>query len=330
MPPLQAPFALTHADRTVVVGSCFSEHIGERLRAHKFSVLINPFGIVYNPASMAQQLERLLDGEADFSEALFQYQGLWNSWEHHGRFSHPERHTFEQQLYAAHCQAAAFATAANRLFLTLGTAHAFALRHSGRIVANNHKAPAAWFDERRLSVEHTVSALAAALEKWKKARPDLEVLLTVSPVRHLRHGLVENQRTKAVLLLACEQLCAQHPFVHYFPAYELLLDDLRDYRFYAADMVHPSDVAIDYIWDYFAQAFFPPATAQLVAQIARIRAAAAHRPFHEHSPEHRAFAQQQCNAIQQLREQYPTLDFSEEWAHFSAYLRPETPETPAP
>ncbi|MCS7035140.1 MAG: GSCFA domain-containing protein [Saprospiraceae bacterium] len=320
LPPSKAPFSLTHADRIVVIGSCFSEHIGERLRAHKFSVLVNPSGILYNPISIARLLERLLEGEPDISEAIFQHQGLWHSWEHHGRFSHPERETFEHQLRATHQRAAAFAASAQRLLLTLGTAHVFALRQSGRIVANNHKAPAAWFDERRLSVAETVSALATALERWKNARPDLNVVLTVSPVRHLRNGLVENQRSKAVLLLACEQLCAQYPFVHYFPAYELMLDDLRDYRFYAADMTHPSDVAVDYIWEHFSQTFFPPQTAQLVADIARIRAAAAHRPFHPDTPEHRAFAQQQYNAIQQLLQQHPTLDFSEELTHFSALL----------
>jgi hypothetical protein len=323
---MSAPFTLTHADRIVVIGSCFAEHIGERLKAHKFSTLVNPSGILYNPVSIAQLLERLLDPEANFSEDAFQYQGLWHSWEHHGRFSHPERQTFEQQLHVAHRQAADFAASANRLFLTLGTAQVFALRTNGRIVANNHKAPADWFEQQRLSVEHTAHRLAAALEAWKTARPDVQIVLTVSPVRHLRNGMVENQRSKAVLLLACEQLCARYPFVHYFPAYELLLDDLRDYRFYAADMVHPSETAVNYIWDYFASAFFPPQTAQLVAQIARIRAAAAHRPFHPDAPEHRAFARQQYDAIRQLLQQHPTLDFSEELAHFSTFLRNETPE----
>ncbi len=323
---MSAPFALTHADRIVVIGSCFAEHIGERLKAHKFSTLVNPSGILYNPISIAQLLKRLLDPKADLSEGVFQHQGLWHSWEHHGRFSHPERQSFEQQIYAAHQQAAAFAACAKYLFLTLGTTQVFALRTSGRIVANNHRAPADWFEQRRLSVEQTVGCLAPAFETWKKARPDLQIVLTVSPVRHLRNGMVENQRSKAVLLLACEQLCAQYPFVHYFPAYELLLDDLRDYRFYAADMVHPSETAVNYIWEYFSNTFFPPHTAQLVAQIARIRTAAAHRPFHPDTAEHRAFARQQCEAIQQLLQQHPTLDFSEELAHFSAFLHGETPK----
>lgn len=326
LPPISAPFALTHPDRTVVIGSCFAEHIGERLKAHKFPTLVNPSGIVYNPVSIAQLLKRLLEPEADFSEGVFQHQGLWHSWEHHGRFSHPDRATFEQQLRTAHQQAAIFAAQANRLIITLGTAHVFALRTNGRIVANNHKAPADWLTQYRLSVAQTTDSLAAAFEAWKTARPDLQIILTVSPVRHLRNGMVENQRSKAVLLLACEQLCAQYPFVHYFPAYELLLDDLRDYRFYAADMVHPSETAVDYIWEYFSKAFFPNHTAQLVAQIARIRAAAAHRPFHPDTPQHRAFAHQQCDAIQQLLQQHPALDFSEELAHFSAFIRNKTPE----
>ncbi len=307
-----------------MIGSCFSEHLGERLKAHKFTILVNPSGILYNPLSIARLLERLLEEEVDLGSHVFCFQGLWHSWEHHGRWSHPERYVFEQQLRDAHRQAWTFSASANRLFLTLGTAHVFVLRTSGQVVANNHKAPAEWFEERRLSVEETTQALAAALERWKSIHPDLEVLLTVSPVRHLRLGLIENQRSKAILLLACDELCSQYPFVHYFPAYELLLDDLRDYRFYAADMVHPSDVAVDYIWEYFAQTFFLPETTQLVSQIARIRAAAAHRPFHPNSPEHQAFAQQQWQAIQELLQRHPGLDFSEELAYFQSFL-PHTP-----
>ncbi len=312
LPPTKAPFDLTHAHRTVVIGSCFSEHIGERLKAYKFPVLVNPSGILYNPLSIAQLLERLLLPKADLSGEFFQHQGLWHSWQHHGRFSHPDRLFFEAQIRQGHAQAAQFAASADRFFLTLGTAHVFFLRDSGRIVANNHKAPADWFEQRRLSVSETAEALAAAIERWKAVRPQLEVLLTVSPVRHLRNGFIENQRSKAVLLLVCDTLCTQLPYVHYFPAYELLLDDLRDYRFYADDMVHPSEVAIDYIWEYFAQAFFPPQTAQLVAQIERVRTAVAHRPFHPNTSEHRNFVLQQREAIRRICQQYPQLDFSEE------------------
>ncbi len=323
LPPIPGSFALTHTDPAVIVGSCFSEHIGERLSAYKFPVLVNPGGILYNPISIARLLERLLDEEADFSDGFFYHQGLWHSWEHHGRYSHPERSVFEEQIRRAHRHAAAFSASATRLFLTLGTAQVFLLRPHGRIVANNHKAPADWFDRRRLSVAEVVESLSEVLEKWKRRRPELEVVLTVSPVRHLRDGLIENQRSKAALLLACDQLSERYPFVHYFAAYELLLDDLRDYRFYAADMVHPSEVAVDYIWEYFAQAFFPPQTAQLVARIARIRTAMTHRPFHPNTPEHRAFARQQYEAVEQIQREHPSLDFSEEKAHFYAFLSDE-------
>ncbi len=304
-----------------MVGSCFSEQIGERLQAHKFSVQINPSGILYNPISIARLLERLLDRARPISpNDIFFRQGLWRSWEHHSRYAHPDRDVLERQLVESHREAATFAVSATWLLVTLGTADVFMRRSDGAVVANNHKMPAAYFEQRRLSVDETVGALSAAFEKWRAIRPHLQVLLTVSPVRHLRNGFVENQRSKAVLLLACAQLCETFPFVHYFPAYELLIDDLRDYRFYAADMVHPSDTAVDYIWEYFAQALFTPHTQQLVAQIAQIRAAAAHRPFHPQTPEHKAFAQQQYDTIQQLLRQHPYLDFSEEMAHFRTFL----------
>lgn len=321
LPPARAPFALTHTDRMLLVGSCFTEHIGERLAAGKFQTLTNPNGIVYNPASIARLLQALRLPEAEAAHTLFEHHGLWHSWEHHGRFSHPDRQTALQQIEAAHQEASAFFQQTNRLLLTLGTADVFVLRNTKQVVANNHKAPADWFAQRRMGLWETVDLLAEALLALRTVSPELQVVLTVSPVRHLRGGMVENQRSKAVLVLACAELCEQLPFVHYFPAYELLLDDLRDYRFYADDMVHPAGAAVDYIWEHFSEAFFPLETQNLLAQIAKIRAAVAHRPFHPDTPEHRAFAQQQLDAIEKLMQGHPELNFSEEVRWFEQFCR---------
>jgi GSCFA family len=272
---------------------------------------------VYNPVSMAQGLERLFYEDPVFSENdLFEHAGLWQSWLHHGDFSKPERAEALAFINAAFQASSAHLRDTKKLLLTLGTAEVFKLKESRQVVANNHKVPAAAFSQSRLSVEAVVDTLAPILEKLKNRQPDLEVILTVSPVRHLRNGLVENQRSKAVLLLACEQLCQELPFVRYFPAYELLMDDLRDYRFYATDLVHPSEMAVDYVWEHFSNAFFDDKTKALNQTVAAIVTASRHKPFHGETAAHRDFQQRQLALIATLEKLHPNLDFHAEKAIF--------------
>ncbi len=236
-------------------------------------------------------------------------------------------------LNAAYSQAVSFLKKTNRLFLSFGTADVFVLRNAesvahlrgvphfaDQIVANNHKMPAALFQERRLSVAEIAETTVGILQKIKAENPEFQVVVTVSPVRHLRGGAVANQRSKATLVLTCEEICRRLDFAHYFPAYELLLDDLRDYRFYAADMVHLSDVAVDYIWQFFSETFFSEKTKRLNEGIGKITAAARHRPFNPDTAEHRAFARAQLEAIESLKKEQPHLDFSAETAHFQSLV----------
>lgn len=314
-PVRRAKFSITHQRQLLLVGSCFTEHIGRHLTAAKFPVAVNPFGIVYNPVSIMRSLERLWAGNQPFTVSdLFENQGLWHSWEHHSQFSHPDRSVMLESLNAAYAASAEVLRRTDRLLLTLGTADVFAQKTNGAIVANNHKMPAASFTQRRLSVAEIVQGIVDILQKIATERPDFQVILTVSPVRHFRGGAVENQRSKATLVLACEALCEQLPFATYFPAYELLLDDLRDYRFYAADMVHPNEVAVDYIWEYFADTFFDAATRQLMGRIEKIQHATRHRPFHPGIAQHQAFVQSQLAILAGLTTAYPHLDFAEEMA----------------
>lgn len=328
-PTQRAPYALTHADRLLLSGSCFTEHVGARLQAGKFNTLINPNGIVYNPVSMARAILwwgkfsiRSKSGRIENSphNALFRHNGLWHSWEHHGVFSKSGEQETLDGIEKAYREASEYLQKTTCLMLTLGTADVFVLRENGEVVANCHKAPANWFEQRRLSVSETVEVLSEALLQTQSCLPELKVILTVSPVRHLRSGFVENQRSKAVLVLACAELCARFDFVHYFPAYELLLDDLRDYRFYAADMIHPNEQAIDYIWQYFAEVYFSAETRALLDQIGKITAAARHRPFNPDTEEHRAFARAQLEKIAALEKKNPEIVFSEEKAVFGAAL----------
>ena len=315
--PVQGAFSITHKDHLLLIGSCFTEHIGQKLETRKFNTLQNSFGIVYNPVSMALSLKRIAKGDSQFTqEDLFEQNGLWHSWEHHGRFSQPDPNETLKGINAAYQTAVDHWKRTEVLFLTLGTAEVFSLRENGQVVANNHKMPSAHFDSRRLSVSEIVAQLGQALEGISNK----QVILTVSPVRHLRSGLIENQRSKAALILACEELCRHLPGLSYFPAYELLQDDLRDYRFYAADMVHPSEVALEYVWQYFSETYFSEKTRQWNERIEKIQAAARHRPFHPDTEQHRAFARTQLETIDKLYKEAPELDFSAEKAIFFGYL----------
>ncbi|MBI5916700.1 MAG: GSCFA domain-containing protein, partial [Bacteroidetes bacterium] len=304
--------SVSHTDRVLCIGSCFAEQIGGRLERLKFPVLTNPNGIVFNPVSIGQSLERLASG-GPFSEAdLFENQGLWHSFDHHGRFSHPDKTAALEGINRSFSRAKDFLTTCNRLVVTLGTAHVFILKKSGEIVANCHKVPGEAFERGRLPVAEVVGSLVGVFEKLKANLPALEIIATVSPVRHLRDGLVENQRSKAALLLALDEICRRLPFVHYFPAYEILLDDLRDYRFYDADLSHPNQLATDYIWQYFEGAFLEEKTSGLCRRIEQLRAALEHRPFHPQSTEHQVFVKKQLEAVEQLEAAFPFLDFGQE------------------
>lgn len=314
LPPQKSPFKITHEHAVLLMGSCFTEHIGQRLFDIKFNTLVNPYGIVYNPVSLADNLSCIMDGHrAPAPGELFEHLGLWHSWNHHGQFSGPDPGQTLSGMQQAYQNAADYVRKAEVLILTFGTAEVSVHIPSGRVVANNHKMPSNLFEYRQLTVREIVEVWIPLLEHWA----DKKVILTVSPVRHLRSGLIENQRSKATLLLACAEICQALPFVSYFPSYELLIDDLRDYRFYEADMLHPSKVAVEYIWNYFSEAYLATESRQLGEQMIKIKAAMNHRPFHANTPEHRAFLAAQLLKVKALQAKYPAIDWTLEVAYFS-------------
>ena len=304
----QAPFQIGHQHRILLAGSCFTAHIGAYLEQYKFPVLVNPSGIIYNPVSLAKSITTTATFQVD---DFFENEGRWRHWDLHSELAHPDLETAVDLANQSARNTATFLRAADVLAITLGTAGVFTLESTGEVVANCHKMPAKMFHRSRLSVSAAVDALSAAIASVKTIRPEINIILTVSPVRHLREGAVENQRSKAVLLLACEELAHQHSNVYYFPAYELLLDDLRDYRFYGPDMIHPSETAIQYIWEHFANTFFSEKTQALNTRIEKIKTAAQHRPFQPESTQHQAFIAKQMAAIAELKQAFPFLDF--EW-----------------
>jgi hypothetical protein len=247
---------------------------------------------VYNPCSIALQLARLHDAAFVFSESdTFQNNEIWHSFEHHSAFDDTDKTAFLARINAELVAARAYLAKADTLLITLGTAqiHEYIAQKPSFVVANCHKLPQTNFATRRLTVGETVAALLPILQKIQHEKPNLRVIFTVSPVRYLREGLVQSARSKATLLLATELLCANLRNAHYFPAYEYLIDDLRDYRFFADDMLHPNDLAIGYIWEKMTATYFDTATLGLCTRFGKARKMLAHRPFQTDTDAYRAF-----------------------------------------
>ncbi len=301
-----------HETPVLSLGSCFAEHLGSYLQRYKFPVVLNPFGILYNPLSLSKALRYLLGQETLSRDALFEHRSLWRHLDFHTHFAHPSREAAWQAMQASLRSAQEFLQRCDRLMLTFGTAFVYETAEGQQAVANCHQLPAASFTKRRLSPNEIVEALQTVLRDLQLLRPGLEVVLTVSPVRHVRDGVHQNQLSKAALLLACEQLCTGER-VCYFPSYELLLDELRDYRFYARDRVHPSAEAVDYIWERFSGLCFPEETQLLMREIEKVVRASEHRPLHPGSEAHQAFVARQRLRLQELAQRYPDIDFSREW-----------------
>jgi hypothetical protein len=318
------PPPISYGDRLFLLGSCFAENIGTRLRELHYNLIINPFGISYNPISMANQLQRLSENQLYRREELLEENGRFLSFAHHGRFSADTAEAALAQINAAFSEGRAQMLAANTWLLTLGTAYIYSRKSTGEVVNNCHRQQAQDFTRRRLSVEEVVAAILAAcpapsIEGGNIAAESPKIILTVSPVRHLKDGLAANQLSKSTLLLACAALQAARPSqFFYFPAYEIMMDDLRDYRFYADDFLHPSSMAVDYIWQLFEQNYLSAGEAATRQKIGQLQQAARHRPFNPHTAAHQKFVGQQLQKIESLQKDWPRLDFRALAAVFEA------------
>ena len=300
-----------YENRILALGSCFAEHIAGRLAQAKFRVTANPSGILFNPLSIAAAL-RSYAGENPVQHSELGFDGeLWFHYGFHGSFSAPEADQALAAMNAARKSGAEALRAADRIVLTFGTAWVY--EHDGAVVANCHRRPAAEFTRRRLGVDEIVTAFADLMAGPLGGR---EVILTVSPVRHLGDSLAGNAVSKATLRLAAEQLTERFKCSAYFPAFEILTDDLRDYRFYADDLVHPAPQAVAYVWEKFAPAVLTDEALRLLPEAEAIVAAAAHRPRNPQGEAHRAFCRRQLERIAAL----PEMDFQSETAYFRRCL----------
>lgn len=304
---------LTHQNRMMSLGSCFSENIGRKLVDAKFNCLVNPFGVLYNPASIALALQEIMANKQYTEADLFQHLELWNSWMHHGSFSFISKAETLQAINSSVSLAYQQFKELDTLFITFGTAGVYHLKSDNRIVSNCHKVPNKSFDRVQLSVSDIVSLYIPILESVAALNSTLKVVFTVSPIRHVRDGLIENQRSKATLLLAISELQKRFPNqVVYFPAYEIMLDELRDYRFYADDMVHPSSLAIAYIWEKLQAVFFTEQTIAVIEECDKIKKGLEHKPLNPNTKEYASFLEQLVLKMNRISKKNPTLDFRKE------------------
>ena len=292
-------------DKLLLLGSCFADNIGEKFGTHYFQMLSNPYGTLYNPASIAAILSPIANSQSPISNPpIIEWGGLWHSMLHHGSFSHSDRNQVLLRCEQSRELLRAFLQEATVVIVTFGTAWVY--EYEGKVVSNCHKMPANRFVRRRLSVDEIVAMWQPLLE----AMPDKHWIFTVSPIRHIKDGLHENQLSKAILLQAVEELVnkANSDKVGYFPSYEILLDELRDYRFFAEDMVHPSPVAVEYIWQRFVDTYMTADTQNEMRTLYQLWRDRHHRFLHPESDEARLFTQQIKTRLQLLQSRYPWLE----------------------
>lgn len=306
--PLQLNFDLqkseskiSHASSVFLIGSCFSDNIADKLVASKFNTLSNPFGVSYNPVSISKSIQYFVANK-HFIEDVFYYNELYASWEAHSSFSSLSKLELIFNLDAKIEEAHQFLKKTNFVFITLGTAFVYELNENKQIVANCHKAPANWFTRRLLSHNEIVNTIQESINAIKSINKNCEIYFTVSPVRHVRDGVVENNRSKALLFSSIHQVCETEN-ANYFPSFELVNDVLRDYRFFADDLVHPNSLAIDFVWENFVAVFCSEETKQLMQQIAKIKQAMQHKSMQPNSSAHKKFIADTLAKIEQIEQQ---------------------------
>ncbi len=313
-----------YSKTNLFIGSCFTESIGNKMAALKYKVDVNPFGILYNPVSVANGLRILLQNKYFENNDLLHHDGLFYSFSHHGRFSFPTQTETLDAINSRIKSSSELLKKADFLFITFGTAWIYKWKETGQPVSNCHKIPDNEFQRLRLSVTEIVNDYLLLLDEIKKGNPTLKVIFTVSPVRHWKDGAIENQRSKATLLLAIDEIIKKvgNDSCAYFPSYEIMMDELRDYRFYADDMLHISDLAVNYIWDKFVATFIDEESRIAAKEVGKIVKAKNHRQSGKNILAYQNFLKMTLEKIKTMEKKFKGLDMREEKLYFLEKLQP--------
>lgn len=311
------PTPISYRDKILLIGSCFTEHIGNTLEELKFSVLQNPNGILFDPRSVCESLLSYIENKKYEENDLFQLNEVWNSWQHHSRFSNTNAQEALQIINESQQRAHDFLKQADWIIVTLGSSFSYRLQEDGNGVANCHRAPAQWFNKHLLEIKEIISMLDNCYHRLLQFNPELKIIFTVSPVRHLRDGVIENNRSKARLIEAVHHMVNKFEQLYYFPAYELVIDVLRDYRFYDVDLAHPNYMATEFVLEKFTETCIDEASQQLMREIKQIVIARKHKAFQPETNAHKKFLQSHLEKVKTLQQKHSYLNLEEELSYFS-------------
>jgi hypothetical protein len=333
---------ISYKDKIMIMGSCFTEHIGNRLQELKFRVLQNPNGILFDPRSVAYSLLSYIRNKKYRKEDLFYLNELWQSWQHHSRFSNLEADACLANINESQERSHQFLKEADWLIITLGSSYSYHLTEdtpadcrkgvghvrtnefvdvAGGEVANCHRAPAQWFYKHLMTVEEIHSGLDSCIHQLWQFNPKLKILFTISPVRHIRDGVVENNRSKARLIEVVHHLVSKFDGLYYFPSYELVIDVLRDYRFYDIDMVHPNYAATEFILEKFLKHYIDEGSIAIAEEVKKIVMARKHRAFQQGTKAHQQFLRSNLSKTEDLLNRFPFLQLDDELEYFNREVR---------
>lgn len=309
IPLVKSSNPIDYSSEILSIGSCFAENMGEKFSYFKFQNSVNPFGIIFNPVSIENLVSRVVNKQ-NFTEAdIFFHNDLWHCFEVHSELSNPDKDAFLDNLNSLvdklHFQISKF----SHFQITYGTSWVYRNKASEQVVANCHKVPQSQFDKEILSAATIEKSIRNTVDLIQKVNPNCNFIFTVSPVRHIKDGFVENQRSKAHLITALQTSITQHPSSNYFPSFEIMMDELRDYRFYAEDMLHPNLTAINYIWERFSENYISDSCFSTMEEVSNIQKAMAHKPFNPDSDSHQKFLKNLQGKKDRLQQQFPHILF---------------------
>ncbi|MDF1548008.1 MAG: GSCFA domain-containing protein [Bacteroidales bacterium] len=309
---------ISHSDKSIFIGSCFSNNIGQKFIDAKLPCTVNPFGVLYNPESVKNCIEIIIKKQYFSEDDLLYFNEKWISFSHHGIFSGQDKDNVLRRINSNIEEAHLFLKESKYLYITFGTALVYKNIKSGSIVANCHKIPSKEFEHFILKTEEIISGYADLIKRLHEFNPEINIVFTASPVRHWKDGPVRNQLSKSILMVAIHGLINKFENLSYFPSYEIMMDDLRDYRFYANDLFHPNQLAIDYIWEKFSNALLDKMAIETAKKVVQLKKNMEHRVFYPNTVAYLKFIDSNLKFISELQKQNPTLKFDSEKEYFEA------------
>jgi len=310
IPVQKSTFPIDYDSKVMLLGSCFAENMGKKFDYFKFQAITNPFGIIFNAVSLEKLIRRAVENRTFTENDIFFHNDLWHCYEVHSELSNLDKDAFLESLNDIIRSTNKQLNESTHIIITLGTSWVYRNIETNEIVANCHKVPQKQFTKELLSIHQTEESLQSIISLIHSVNPNCNFIFTVSPVRHIKDGFAENTLSKAHLIAAIHKTITHHPSpITYFPAYEIMMDELRDYRFYAEDMLHPSQTAIDYIWIQFFENYISESVFGLMKEICSIQKGLQHRPFNPNTESNQKFVLTLEEKMKRINERLPTIQF---------------------